>query len=87
MDGSHYPADVSWALSGDLAGTVLAHAKSTVGEAIARVLVVGSVLLEDALDRVGGRAIDHDLREVGLSKSFAHTNPVWLPDRRHSHAD
>jgi len=48
------------------------------GKPVARVLCGGGVLFKNAMDRVGGRAIDHDLREVGFSKSFAHTYPVWL---------
>ena len=72
------------AFGGDLAGTVLAHAVAPMGESVARVLCVGAVLFEDAVDRVSGRAIDHDLREVGLSKSFAHTNSVWPPALRDS---
>ena len=66
------------ALGGDLSGTVLAHAKAAMGKPVARVLRGGGVLFKNAMDRVGGRAIDHNLREVGFSKSFAHTYPVWL---------
>ena len=35
---------------------------------------VNDVLFEDALDDVGRDAVSYDLREVGLTESFAHLN-------------
>jgi len=56
----------------DLLAAILANAKSTLGDSVARVLGLLAFLLEDLLDGLGIRPLALHLGKVGLPESLAH---------------
>jgi len=70
------------AFGGDLFPAILANAVSTLGDSIARMLGLFTLLLEDLLDRLGIRPLALDLGEVGLPESLAHKRFQYPPGHR-----
>src|SRR5467141_3376917 len=60
------------ALRGDFLRAVLANSIAAFGDASPRVLRLDRVLVEDAMDRVGGGSVRDDLSLVRSPESFAH---------------
>src|SRR5260370_27656863 len=73
------------ALGGDFPRAVLAHSVAAFGDACARMLRLDRILVEDAMDRVGGGSVRYDLSLVRSPESFTHELPApsivlrWRP--------
>src|SRR5260370_4814002 len=64
------------ALGGDFPRAVLAHSVAAFGDACARMLRLDRILVEDAMDRVGGGSVRNDLSLVRSPESFTHELPA-----------